>query len=298
MSLLIEQYLSAVQYNGGITTALPVTINGNLTVTGTTTIAGVSLTDLTVTGNTTIGNAVTDTLTVTGATTITTTAAAGFAVGATAAGVNPAFVVNAATASQAAGLSVTGAVAAGTVALAVLSSGADASVTLNAKGTGTIGIGTVSTGAVTITPATTISGAVIHSTTTSLVGVTTVTAAAGIVSTVSGATGTFTQTGNGNVAAVAPTAAIPLTNYYSKLDSTAGATTQTLAASTVVGLQKRIQMVADNGDDVVTVTSLTGGTIITFADVGDVAELIWTGSAWMPLALYNIADGATGPVLS
>lgn len=75
MSLNIEKYLSVVQNNGGITTALPVTINGDLTVTGTTTIAGVTLTDLTVSGNTVIGNASTDTLTVTGISTYTLSSA-------------------------------------------------------------------------------------------------------------------------------------------------------------------------------------------------------------------------------
>lgn len=205
---------------------------------------------------------------------------------------NPVFRVDASTASVATGIKVTGAAAAGGVALAAISSGTNENLTIDAKGSGTITLGGTSTGAITLTRAVT------NSSTTALVGVTTVTATAGIVSTVAGATGGFMQTGSGNVAAVAAGAAIPLTNYYSKLDSNAGATTQTLAASTVVGLMKKIQMVVDGGDDVVTVTSLSGGTTITFADVGDVAELIWTGSAWMPLALYNIADGATGPVIA
>lgn len=47
-----------------------------------------------------------------------------------------------------------------------------------------------------------------------------------------------------------------------------------------------------------TVTSLSGGTTITFADVGDVAELMWNGTAWIAIALYNVADGATAPVLA
>ena len=57
-------------------------------------------------------------------------------------------------------------------------------------------------------------------------------------------------------------------------------------------------MIVDGGDDVVTVTSLSGGTIITFADVGDVAEFMWNGTNWIAIALYNNADGATAPVLS
>ncbi len=67
----IEDYVPVVKYNEGLYTELPMYIAGDLTVTGTTTIAGVSLTDLTVTGNTTIGNAATDTLGVTGVSTFT-----------------------------------------------------------------------------------------------------------------------------------------------------------------------------------------------------------------------------------
>lgn len=142
----------------GVNTDENVVIGGNLTVSGTTNIATVALTDLTTTGNTTLGNAVSDTTTINGATSITSSSASSLAVGLNGA-TNPSFVVDSATGSQAAGLKVTGATAAGTVAAAVISSGADANLTINAKGTGTIGIGSVSTGAVTITPATTVTGA-------------------------------------------------------------------------------------------------------------------------------------------
>lgn len=82
----IEQYVPYVKYNGGLATNLPVYINSDLTVTGTTTIAGVTLVNLTVTGNTTIGDASTDTLTITGLTTFTDTTTTGNAVGITANG--------------------------------------------------------------------------------------------------------------------------------------------------------------------------------------------------------------------
>lgn len=101
---------------------------------------------------------ITPALGVSAAITGTSASASALAIG-LAGATNPAFVVDASTGSQAAGLKITGAVAAGTVAAAVISSGADASLTINAKGTGTIGIGSASTGAVTITPATTITGA-------------------------------------------------------------------------------------------------------------------------------------------
>lgn len=130
-------------------------------------------------------------------------------------------------------------------------------------------------------------------------GATTIAATGGIVSSLATTNQRIVPFfGAGAQATPAPAAAIPLTNYYSTLDSTAGATTQTLAASTIVGQVKKIHMIVDGGDDVVTVTSLSGGTTITFADVGDVAELMWNGTAWIPLALYNIADGATAPVLA
>ncbi len=155
-NLNAEGYDPYILNNGGFRTGLPVYIDDDLTVTGTTNIAGVSLTDLTTTGNTVLGNAVTDTLTVTGATSITSTSASSLAVGANGA-TTPAFSVDSATASQAAGLKVTGATTTGTVAVDLVG-GAAVNLTVNAKGTGTIGIGSVSTGAVTITPATTVTG--------------------------------------------------------------------------------------------------------------------------------------------
>jgi len=72
---------------------------------------------------------------------------------------NPAFNVDASTASQVAGLDIVGAATGGTVAVKTTDSGSNNNLTINAKGTGTIGIGSVSTGVVTITPATTVTGA-------------------------------------------------------------------------------------------------------------------------------------------
>lgn len=165
-TLKLENYEPAIKLNQGLYTELPIQTTGNLTVGGDLSITGdivvddVTIDALTVTGNTILGNAVTDTLTVTGATTIQSTAAAAFTVGAAASGATPAFAVNAATASQVAGILVTGAVTGGTVALVATDSGADTNLTFNAKGTGTIGVGSVSTGRVTITPVTTITGLV------------------------------------------------------------------------------------------------------------------------------------------
>ena len=70
MTLLIEDYVPVVKYNG-LNTAKDVSITGNLTVTGTTNIGNISLADLSTTGNTTLGNASTDTLGVNGNATFT-----------------------------------------------------------------------------------------------------------------------------------------------------------------------------------------------------------------------------------
>lgn len=92
------------------------------------------------------------------------------------------------------------------------------------------------------------------------------------------------------------TAAVSVANYYTTLTTT-GAAIPTLADGSVVGQMKKIEMLVDGGDAVLTPANLAGGTTITFADVGDVAELIWNGNDWVAIALYNTVDGATAPVL-
>ncbi len=166
-SVLLENYLSVVQQHG-INTAKDCLFSGTVTFSGTTNLAGVSLTNLTTTGNTILGNAVSDTTTINGATSITSSAAASLAVGLNGA-TTPAFVVDSSTASQAAGLKVVGATTTGTVAVVTVG-GASVNLTINATGTGTIGIGSVSTGAVTITPATTITGVLTSSASITSVG--------------------------------------------------------------------------------------------------------------------------------
>lgn len=125
--------------------------NGNST-------APVTTTNLTTTGNTTLGDAVSDTATINGATTIKSTSASGLTVGANGA-TNPVLKIDASTASQATGLSVTGAAAAGGLAVAVVSSGTNESLTIDAKGSGTVTINNTATGGIALGRATTVNGA-------------------------------------------------------------------------------------------------------------------------------------------
>ena len=139
-----------------LTNAKTLAVTNTLTLSGTdstvmtfpTTTATIARTDA---GQTFTGTQAFATITASSTVTITSASASALAVGLNGA-TNPAFVVDSSTASQAAGLKVTGAATGGTVAIAAIDSGSNTNLTINAKGTGTIGIGSVSTGAVTITP--------------------------------------------------------------------------------------------------------------------------------------------------
>ena len=119
----------------GVATATSLAING----------ATIGSNGLAVTGTVAISSTMTS-----AAHTITSASANALAVG-LAGTSNPAFNVDASTATSATGLNVKSAAAAGGLAVAVISSGTDENLTINAKGAGTIGIGSVSTGVVTIT---------------------------------------------------------------------------------------------------------------------------------------------------
>lgn len=93
--------------------------------------------------------------------------------------------------------------------------------------------------------------------------------------------------------------AVSVTTYLTTIETDAGGDAYTLADGSVVGQIKRIQMITDGGGDgTLTPTNLSGGTTITFADVGDYAELVWTPGGWVAIVLSNEADGVTAPVLA
>lgn len=91
--------------------------------------------------------------------------------------------------------------------------------------------------------------------------------------------------------------AINITTYYTAWTTT-GANAATLVNGVVKGQMKKIQMIVDADDGTLTPTTLTGGTTITFADVGDFVILCWDGTSWVPVELGNAADGVTAPVIA
>lgn len=115
---------------------------------------------------------------------------------------------------------------------------------------------------------------------------TTITATTGIVV---GASGIIDNT-SGFLAGIIPFAApqaisgagaiLPST-YYTAVTTT-GANAYTFANGTVRGQLKKITMVVDGGDGIITPTSLAGGnTTITLNDVGDFIVLMWNSTAWL-----------------
>lgn len=93
--------------------------------------------------------------------------------------------------------------------------------------------------------------------------------------------------------------AVSVATFYTAVNTTSGSGhASTLAAGTVKGQLKKIRLIVDGGDLVLTVARMIGGNTITFDDVGDVALLQWNGTHWVPIELSNDADGATAPVLS
>jgi hypothetical protein len=123
--------------------------NENLTIdakgSGTVTINGTATGIVILPSGTTIGGSTVLT------STVTSSSATAFQVGQNGA-TNPAFVIDASTASSATGIKIKSAAAAAGVAISVISSGTNENLTIDAKGSGNITLGGTSTGSVVISP--------------------------------------------------------------------------------------------------------------------------------------------------
>lgn len=93
---------------------------------------------------------------------------------------------------------------------------------------------------------------------------------------------TYKKVGSNTETIVATSGAIGLDNDTVFFDTTAGASTATLAAGEA-GQTITLIMSVDNGDQVVTPASYLNGTTITFDDAGDSAVLKSNGTSW-----YNV----------
>lgn len=93
--------------------------------------------------------------------------------------------------------------------------------------------------------------------------------------------------------------AVNVTSFYTSVTST-GVDALTLADGTVKGQLKKVQMIVDGGTATLTIASPVSAALdtIAFADVGDYALLLWTGTAWAILETGNDADGVSAPAVA
>jgi len=252
-------------------------------------------------GGCTIG---TNALCSTGTATITTTSASGLAVGREGA-TNPVLLIDAATASVATGVKITGAAAAGGVAIAAISSGTNESLTIDAKGSGTITLGGTSTGAITLTRATTISAALTYGGVTlsnSVTGTGSMVLSAGptITGTLSTANHTITSA-SANALAVGPNGT---TNPVFKIDASTGsqaaglsltgaATGGTVALAAIDSGSNAGLSINGKGTGAVTLASVsTGGVVVGAA--GSVVGKIAFANATSGTITVQPTTGALG----
>jgi hypothetical protein len=90
--------------------------------------------------------------------------------------------------------------------------------------------------------------------------------------------------------------AIPITHAYVAKTTGADAEALTLADGSVIGQLLTIYLATDGGGDgTLTPTTATGWSTIVFADAGDQAVLMWTGSAggWR---IWSLSGKAGPPV--
>jgi len=91
--------------------------------------------------------------------------------------------------------------------------------------------------------------------------------------------------------------AVTVDEYYTAW-TTSGAQAGTMADGLKIGQLKKVQLIVDGGDGTLTPATFADGTTVTFADAGDYAVFMWTGSGWTAIELGNDADGATAPVVA
>jgi hypothetical protein len=96
-----------------------------------------------------------------------------------------------------------------------------------------------------------------------------------------------------DIAAGGTSTAIALTSYVNTIGADGGGDAFTLADGLAKGQLMKIIFVDATGTGTLTIASAISSSldIITFTVKGDVAELMWNGTAWRILALYNMANG-------
>jgi hypothetical protein len=85
----------------------------------------------------------------------------------------------------------------------------------------------------------------------------------------------------GAIQALSGSGAVNITSYLTQWTTLLLGEAATLANGSVVGQLKKVQMVVDGGDGVLTPANLAAATTITFNDVNDFVILSWNGTDWV-----------------
>ena len=97
--------------------------------------------------------------------------------------------------------------------------------------------------------------------------------------------------------ALSAAGAVTITQYCTVVNTTTGSGfAATLAKGARTGQLKKIILIVDGGDLVLTVANMAGGNTWTFADAGDSILLQWDGVQWVTIEACGAVDA--GPVLS
>ena len=94
--------------------------------------------------------------------------------------------------------------------------------------------------------------------------------------------------------------AIPLTNYFTTVNSDAGGDVWTLADGVCIGQMKRIQIKVRAGAATVTGKLNAAGTslTLTFANAGEYAIFMWNGTGWVPMELGSVTSATQAPTIA
>lgn len=237
----------------------------------------------------------TGTASIGGSTVINTASATALAVG-SAGATNPAFLVNASVASQAAGISVVGNAAGGGAGIAVIDSATNSPLSINAKGSGTINIGSSSTGAVTITPNVTNSGTTTMSGALTYGGVTLSNSVTGTGSMVLATSPALTTPNLGTPSAVTLTNAsgLPLSGHTSQNAYTIVANaTGSSAAPTAVSIPALTQKVSPAATDKVMIADAAASNALKYVEVSALASAGSVASIAGNTGSFTLSTGIT-----
>jgi len=94
--------------------------------------------------------------------------------------------------------------------------------------------------------------------------------------------------------------AIPLTNYFTTVNSDAGGDVWTLANGVCIGQLKRIQIKVRAGAATVTgkLNAAGASLTLTFSNAGEYAIFMWNGTGWVPLELGSVASATNAPSIA